>query len=411
MAGNPKIPETWPWAIAPVEGKGRGAVAKRDIRCGEVVAADVPLTLVPTFATDDGLEEDQEDDEGSHDEEMAGETAKKACHRCMRVVDDVNAEGEPCITCESCSLAFYCSASCKAMHKAELHPEPLCRVLASLELLFPDVAGTKLEHLILLLQCHFLKKGAARPFGSAENVSYTADGAASYADVLKLCEDPAAIEAAWGAEFREAADLYQEVVKKCLPAGEDRIAAGDAAGLLRRDAQNGFALTGKTHHSMKGTAVCPRLSMLNHACMPNCARIDYIDHAPTSEALGGQHPTTTFFRAIQPIPAGTELTFSYTPINYRAEERGEHLLETYGIVCSCSRCVLERQMEEMDGDEGMEEDCDEEHGVSPAALYNVFITRFVCPQPGCSGTLVPVCRTLDGSRRVQIGDIPGALSP
>lgn len=48
---DPPEPESsWPYAIAPIPGKGNGMLAIRDIECGETVLIERPLLLLPTQA-------------------------------------------------------------------------------------------------------------------------------------------------------------------------------------------------------------------------------------------------------------------------------------------------------------------------------------------------------------------------
>lgn len=57
---DPPEPESsWPYAIAPIPGKGNGMLAIRDIECGETVLIERPLLLLPTQTN--SLEEMQSD--------------------------------------------------------------------------------------------------------------------------------------------------------------------------------------------------------------------------------------------------------------------------------------------------------------------------------------------------------------
>jgi hypothetical protein len=69
----------------------------------------------------------------------------------------------------------------------------------------------------------------------------------------------------------------------------------------------------------------PLAAMMNHACTPN-----------TLHGYDGQQRMAV--RAATSIPAGTELTNSYTSLLWGTTARRHHLAITKHFSCSCSRC-------------------------------------------------------------------------
>ena len=78
-----------------------------------------------------------------------------------------------------------------------------------------------------------------------------------------------------------------------------------------------------------GLGLFPFTSMANHSCAPNCAH----------EFMVRQNkPPLLIMRALEDIPVGTELVYSYVPLYSSCEERQTQLSASYGFTCTCSRC-------------------------------------------------------------------------
>ena len=78
--------------------------------------------------------------------------------------------------------------------------------------------------------------------------------------------------------------------------------------------------------AMKGAAVYPLVSSLNHSCAPNC-EVAYIDDSKVIVVVK---------RDVKP---GEELTISYVDTELSQAQREEELREVYGFVCKCRRCT------------------------------------------------------------------------
>lgn len=73
----------------------------------------------------------------------------------------------------------------------------------------------------------------------------------------------------------------------------------------------------------------PRVSMLNHSCVPNCTKYFSFRHG---------EPPQLVIRSGRLIPAGEALTYSYVPLYQSTTARRSQLLHCYGFTCQCARC-------------------------------------------------------------------------
>ena len=427
-ADAPGMPADWPIRVVEIEGKGRGVLAARDIHAGEVISVEAPTTVVPGREDDGSL--------------------VAACSRCLVQLQD---GGLRASACGGCAAVRCCTPECLALYHRELHTPAVCASLSALKRLGEKQTLTPedVEGATLLLMFHALRAGTAGPYGSAEGAlaessGVVVDGRDAYRMMQLLCDDASCVDAERQQQFAAAYRAY------CAASpAEGRFTEQEAADVLRKDMQNGFvgSTTVDGEIKLKGSCLLLRSSMYNHDCYPNAARIDYMDDKGC-EAFSGAYPScSTMVRAIQSIPEGTEVCISYTSITFSSSERAEYLGETYGIPpCKCDRCKCEDQMEEEQQDgESLEEGqgggledmldeelerqhdhghgdgggchgdgchnqcCDDDEAPSAIAMYNVFVTRFICPQEGCTGTLVPVRNAEGCSRRSRLGDAPGEL--
>lgn len=76
----------------------------------------------------------------------------------------------------------------------------------------------------------------------------------------------------------------------------------------------------------EGSALFPRLHLLNHSCAP-CASVEFETDS---------HRATV--RALRAVEAGEELTISYCDESLDTAERAAELLE-YRFKCRCERCA------------------------------------------------------------------------
>eukprot|EP00775_Hariotina_reticulata_P013980 gene13980-14095_t len=247
----------------------------------------------------------------------------------------------------------------------------------------------------------------------------------------------------------------------------------EVAALLVKEQLNSYGLLAPLHHqqdstgstrSLRGGGIYPTCALINHECLPNVARFDALDAAvgglvptnwPAGSPLtdGGTTTSSTLvvLRALHDLPAGTELTQSYFPLNWDLQERQQQAQQVYGFTCGCPRCLLEctpewqqqQEEEEEDGSDrgdnsgssgdwetdeesaadipdganvaGTSEDmvhegvqggvADELVGSSSyqqqqqlePAYLSVFLLKYMCPREGCFGTMAAIQGSREGT--------------
>ena len=91
----------------------------------------------------------------------------------------------------------------------------------------------------------------------------------------------------------------------------------------------GVLKTNGVGHVSQGARLCylyPEVSLMSHSCLPNMMMIS---SSPARQIS---------FVATTEIPAGCELSWSYSNILYGRHQRQHHLSSTWLFDCSCERC-------------------------------------------------------------------------
>jgi SET and MYND domain-containing protein len=216
-----------------------------------------------------------------------------------------------------------------------------------------------------------------------------------------------------GVESLEVRELHGRLQHALAASGAAAPGLSDAAGLLAREEANSYGVMAPPgpdgQRRLRGGAVYAAASRINHECLPNVARFDAFDAAHPGAAPGAN--TAVHFRALHALPPGEELTQSYFPLTWSYQERQRRCAEHYGFACSCPRCREEASWPDgvrADRDAGAGEDglaahpgsSDDEDGgtmqdagaatnPADAAYIHVFLFKYVCPRPGCEGTMAP----------------------
>lgn len=178
--------------------------------------------------------------------------------------------------------------------------------------------------------------------------------------------------------------------------------------LLAKDKLNAFGimepfLEDREERSARAYGIYPVVSFLNHDCLPNACRFDYID-------VGGSSEIT--IRMIHDVPQGREICLSYFPVNLKYSERQKRLKDDYGFVCECDRCKVEANWSESEEDgvdmnyddgnaeEGEEETMDEDVGEEMEGEdvmkgddefpHAYFFLNYMCDRKNCWGTMAPL---------------------
>jgi SET and MYND domain-containing protein len=348
--------------VADLPGRGRGLVAARNVREGEVLLSEPPVLLYPSTLS----------------------SLASYCSACFRSLP-----AAATIPCDSCRATAFCSPSCAAAS----HPRLLCAALshgggAALAAAAPTAAIQEL--LLFLLSAYSLTEPTLR-------------------SILTLSSAPPPSPGA-----QDAAGLHAAVAalapRHMLPQG---FSPDLTAALLAKDRGNSFAIMEPYRIGMslellkaRAYAVYPRASLFNHDCLPNACHFDYPDRP-------GPGNTDIVVRALHDIPEGREVCISYFAANWRYADRQRRLLEDYGFRCECDRCQVESQWKDDDdnngddGDDTMEEEgeddagdrgddgMEEEEGDGATNgnddfPHAYFFVRYLCDNEGCWGMLAPL---------------------
>lgn len=335
-------------ALGELPGRGTCLLAVRDLRPGETVLVEPPVLLY------------------AHPDYDAA-----VCARCLRALHTVDAATTP--PCGGCRARF-CGGPCAALAASPGggHTAAACRGLALLRALPLGADDLHLARFLL----HAYSAGLQH-------------------QLLRLAPG-AGVSAAHSRLAAAAAPSLAAALGYAVPEAE-------AAQLLAREAANGFCVMapdgGPTGDGMarrvRGTGLYLLASRLNHGCFPNVARFDAFD-AP------GEGGWCLQIRAMDPIPAGSELLLSYFPISLPLAQRQARLRADYGFECACARCSLEAAAAAsmaggamsagaggVDGDDDDDAAPWEAGGDGYDAEYSLWFLKFLCPVEGCGGTLAP----------------------
>jgi len=332
----------WPVAVVDVGGEGRGLVASRPLRAGELVLASQPFGRVIYAPA-----------RRRWCAQCHGLSAGAALRRCCRASPDA---------CGAC----YCSRRC-ADAAAPRHGATLCAARAMLRagrhaqgappLHALDAECTTLA--LLLLDCaaqHAAqRRGEALAPASAEPGAPPAP-APQLADVLAMYapdDDVAQRLGGWPAKWAACAAAVQAAVLAAC--GGDGSAAAAALGGLdaeqlasvaSKDLSNSFGLWDRGGACADaplrsgGHALFPAAALLNHSCVPSTyhehVRTSYVDQ---NGGGGDQGCALLAVRALRDMAAGEALTIRYVDPSGGDAERAAAMTGTWGFACACARCA------------------------------------------------------------------------
>ncbi|KAF0899499.1 hypothetical protein E2562_019982 [Oryza meyeriana var. granulata] len=337
---------------ADLPGRGRGLLAARNIREGEVILTEQPLLLYPASLA----------------------ALPSFCSACFRSLS------APASPCPSCRAAAFCSPSCAAAS----HPRLLCAALSGGGL--ASAAEPQQEPLLFLLSAYSLQEPSLRVLLSLSSATTPPS----------TDQDPPSLHAMVAAL----------VPPHMLPPG---FSPDLTAALLAKDRTNSFSIMEPYRPEVplelrkaRAYAVYPRAALLNHDCLPNACHFDYADRP-------GPGNTDIVVRALHDITEGREVCISYFAANWQYKDRQCRLLEDYGFQCECERCQVESKwkldddneggdgddkMEEEDedgGDDGMEQEDGDGGSYSEDDFpHAFFFVRYLCNHGDCYGMLAPL---------------------
>ena len=246
--------------------------------------------------------------------------------------------------CQHCEEAWYCNEECKQSHWEALHKIecPFMKKVKAYDKMSSKFSKAKLRSLIRLLVKRDLEKKSA-----VEPVEPGVGGKTGpkFVDVESLIAHDE--DAEDDVEDQEILVALKAVIDPAYTEGlEDEY----LLKLMSRSECNQFGLW-SPNDDLLGLSLHPSASFFNHSCIPNCY----------SEWSG----INLVFKALYPIPAGSELTISYIDAHSQTRQRREELRNAYYFTCICPRCVKTT-------------------GKYPRAYYDDFYQRYLrCPKgPG-----------------------------
>ncbi|KAK9757783.1 hypothetical protein RND81_01G185600 [Saponaria officinalis] len=363
-------------SLANLEGKGRGLMASRPLKGGEIVLRDSPILTYSAYP----LKRREQESVSSY---------KTYCVQCCKTL----IQGGPTtttLTCPSCCHpddGIFCNAKCHSLAISLTHSPWACQALRYLR------------------NCHVLvdqqsdeRQVQARYLVAAYNLAMYSPSA--FQTLLSLDGN-----GSQGGEMDSAVFLHSFISLLPFPQGFSTPSVEMTASLLSKDRCNAFGLMEPfSEHggrSVRAYAIYANGSFFNHDCLPNACRFDYIDN-------GTNGNTDMIIRMIHDVPQGQEICLSYFQVNLTYPVRQKRLLDDYGFACVCDRCKVEANWSHQD-DEGEDKtmDDDEEEMVGSDEEndqievegedendddfpHAYFFVKFVCDRENCGGTLAPL---------------------
>ncbi|KAI1895859.1 hypothetical protein AGOR_G00111100 [Albula goreensis] len=263
-------------------GKGNGLRAVSSLKAGELLCSAEPFACC-----------------------VSKKAMKYSCENCFSRKDKL-------LRCSQCKTARYCDAGCQKRSWPEHKVE--CQRLKHLHPAIPPDSVRLVAKIVFRL--------VRRSHKPSEDL-YTLEELESHlsemsAEKRRELED-------LGIALRmylkdEAEDLLQ------LPPGLDPIS------IIAKVTCNCFSISDGELQEV-GVGLYPSMSLLNHACRPNCVMV-----------FEGR---TLRLRAVRDIQPLEELTISYTDVMTPSKERRKQLQDQYYFLCQCERCTTADQDSDM----------------------------------------------------------------
>ncbi|XP_076012268.1 histone-lysine N-methyltransferase SMYD3 isoform X2 [Genypterus blacodes] len=259
-------------------GKGNGLRATSALKRGELIYSAQPLACC-----------------------VSNKVSRAVCHNCFT-------RCETLLRCSQCKTAHYCDVTCQKRawsgHKRE------CKCLRSLLPRIPTDSVRLAARLIFSLLSQS-KSSSEELYTVAEHESHVSsmseqkkEGLSQLAAMLQFylqqdVSDFAQMTSALPPSCREPLNLIAKVTCNCFT-----ISDGELQEI--------------------GVGLYPSLSLLNHACKPNCVMVF--------------EGTKIHLRAVQDVSPQEELTISYIDTLALTEDRQRQLKDQYHFTCHCQRC-------------------------------------------------------------------------
>ncbi|KAL2623568.1 hypothetical protein R1flu_003773 [Riccia fluitans] len=364
-------------------GRGRALVTTRRVRAGEIVLKDSPSLLY-----------------------VVSTAFERFCGNCLRICPDSDLA--------DCGLVKFCSAEC-----CVTFPKDLCSALGQLK--ETEFDSEEENQARFLLAAYHLQLVSPEEF-----------------EKLLLLEGEGKVDDEGVSKLH---GFVENAVKSWPWTSQRKLSPKLTTDLLAKEARNGFGLMAPCEkigeRSVRGYGLYTTAAFINHECLPNCCRFEYVDKP-------GKSNTDIFIRAMHDILPETEICISYFPVNWPYDLRQDKLEKEYGFKCSCERCDTEQGWSDGEGEEGEEEEelqdqdesslekvvgqlqlkassfPNEEEKNGEAEVEEVyaeedddfhhamFFVKYLCPVDDCGGTMAPIPQELD-LKQEKSGDDDGDL--
>jgi len=147
---------------------------------------------------------------------------------------------------------------------------------------------------------------------------------------------------------------------------------------------------------IRGRALFPLISRINHDCSPNCRKFFSSD-----KSQGGEGYITMIVKAARDIEPGEELTISYTPPLFNTTVRQVILTQTKNFVCSCKRCLDPTEFGSCLS--GLKcRDCNNNNGSVLEKDPNIGVLLPIHPTKTNSDLICDICKSIMPSERAKM---------
>lgn len=287
----------------PFAAQGRHVISHKDIATAEVVLTSEPYTVIANEVS-----------------------ISNVCADCFTFKgNDVDHDSH----CDVCNEAWYCNDDCKKNHFDTLHHLecPFMKKVKEVSLT-NKFAKAKLRSLIRLLVKRDLERKALEANGASAETPAAEPGSLA-AETGQTGPKFVDVESLIAHDEDGETDPEDLEILAALKVVIDHKYIGESTDvyllkLMSRSECNQFGLW-SPDDDLLGLSLHPSASFFNHSCIPNCY----------SEWSG----IRLVFKALYPIPAGSELTISYIDAHASTRKRKDELKNAYYFGCICPRCV------------------------------------------------------------------------
>lgn len=276
--------------IKAIDGSGRGLVAKRAYRPGDLVLSEEPYAMV-----------------------MAAPYAGVCCSYCGLQTD------QPMLALSPDDCVRYCSEKCITLD----YPVHSLETSAIASLMATGVTGSGIDAMRLVIRIGALRKheaGSKTDCSRPEHVENGRENTYNHALLLEgntlSCSPTAA---------REVKQTAQQLSKLSIGLP---LTATDTEFFLYAIQCNAHTISDDGR--AVGLGLFPMTSMMNHSCSPNCVHQFLIE-------VG--RPPRLIMRAVADITLGEELVYSYVNLYQSTQIRQAQLYSAYSFNCVCTRCT------------------------------------------------------------------------